>query len=646
MSDPGALVSRAKQEVWNGFCRSGDPLLLCDLPEVIAGSWQRCFQHGVDPNLPGLPYQPDFQISPDPRMSCVVEAAASVLEKAASDLGGDEVVALVADKAARLVYRHGSPAALKRIEEKCNTRIGAMVAENVVGTNACGTTLLLGEPVSVDLYEHFCATFFEWTDTAVPLFASDHREILGALDLALYRRPISAELRALARSIGREIQSQLREQDATLRLALLRRFAELADKYSTNGLVAFDQYGYVVAHNSAAERQLSLPRSQSLGVRADKIPGVIDLLGPQASDLFRPSSSQRSSVHSQLVPVTANRFAGNILLLSVPAKTKAATAWPTRYTFSDLIGNNPEFSRCLDLAAKASQQSCPLFIFGESGTGKELFAQAIHHASPRRDQNFVAFSCAGIGDDLIAAELFGYVEGSFTGAAKGGAVGKVQLADKGTLFLDDVDAMSARMQASLLRVIEDQQVVPIGSAKPRSVDVRIIAASNIDLDYASRDGQFRRDLYFRLNVLSILLPPLRERRDDLPTLIKYLIDQVAPGFVVDPEALAILLQHDWPGNLRELRNVLVQASAHASNNEIKPADLRQLSRQEHYSLSGGRMPDSVSKCLKATELEAISEALRTSKSTLEAAEKLGIHFTTLYRKLRKYDLRSVESRRS
>jgi transcriptional regulator with PAS, ATPase and Fis domain len=499
----------------------------------------------------------------------------------------------------------------------------------------------------VDLYEHFCATFFEWTDTAVPLFASDHDEILGALDLALYRRAITPELRALVRSVGREIQSQIREQDALLRLVLLKRFAELADKYRTNGLVAFDQYGYVAALNSAAERQLSLPSSRAVGLRADKVSGLIDLLGPQTSDLLEASSSQKALNHSELFPATADRHAGNILLLSRSMPKRVESAWTTKYTFSDLIGKNRRFVKCLDLAVKASQQSCPLFIFGESGTGKELFAQAIHHASSRRDQNFVAFSCAGISDELIAAELFGYVEGSFTGSAKGGSVGKVQLAHQGTLFLDDIDSMAPRMQASLLRVIEDQRVIPIGSNKPRSVNVRVIAASNTDLDRASREGKFRRDLYFRLNVLSIELPPLRERRDDVPLLVNYLTDKVAPGATVTAEAVCILQDYDWPGNVRELRNVLIQAAVHGTGNEITPAALPQLSRQSRYSIVD-REPwaKPASKSLKMTEREAILEALRTSNSTLEAATKLGIHFTTLYRKLRKYSLKSVESGRS
>jgi transcriptional regulator with PAS, ATPase and Fis domain len=499
----------------------------------------------------------------------------------------------------------------------------------------------------VDLYEHFCATFFEWTDTAVPLFASNHHEILGALDLALYRRPITPELRALAHSVGREIQSQIREQDARLRLVLLKRFAELADKYSTNGLLAFDQYGYVVALNSAAERQLSLSSSHAVGLRADNVSGLVDLLGHRTSDLLEASSSQKALTHSELFPVTGDRHAGNILLLSQPRARRVESAWPTKYTFSDLIGKNPRFVRCLDLAVKASQQSCPLFIFGESGTGKELFAQAIHHASSRRDQNFVVFSCAGISDELISAELFGYVEGSFTGSAKGGSIGKVQLAHEGTLFLDDIDSMAPRMQASMLRVIEDQRVIPIGSSKPRSVNVRVIAASNTDLDMASREGRFRRDLYFRLNVLSMQLPPLRERRDDLPLLIDYLLSKVAPGITVDREALSILHQYDWPGNIRELRNVLVQAASSARNGEIGSADLPPSCKTDARCSSDPKPPGSgrVSS-LKATEREAILEALQNSTSTLEAANKLGIHFTTLYRKLRKYNLKSIESQRA
>src|SRR5262249_34616029 len=184
---------------------------------------------------------------------------------------------------------------------------------------------------------------------------------------------------------------------------------------------------------------------------------------------------------------------------------------------------------------------------------------------PRRNGPFVVFTCAGITDELIGSELFGYVEGSFTGAAKGGRVGKLQLADQGTLFLDDIECMPPKMQVSLLRVLEDQRVLPIGATSPISIDVRIIASSNSDLERACNEGRFRRDLYYRLNVLTISLPPLRDRSSDVPLLAKHILSQFAPGTTLSDDALAALTAHIWPGNIRELRNVLLRAVGRAQN---------------------------------------------------------------------------------
>ena len=273
-----------------------------------------------------------------------------------------------------------------------------------------------------------------------------------------------------------------------------------------------------------------------------------------------------------VLPVTTPQPAGCLLIL--PSRdSEQESEWKARYTFSDLIGGAPCFSQCLDLAFTASQQDWPLLLLGESGSGKELFAQAVHNASPRRRGPFVVFSCAGISDELVSAELFGYTEGSYTGAAKGGRLGKIHLADKGTLFLDDVDCMSLKMQASLLRVIEDQRVLPIGATKPSTVDVRIIASSNRDLDKASQEGTFRKDLYYRLNVVAITLPPLRERLGDIPMLAKHLLSQHTPSFTISDEALDLLSAHTWPGNVRELRNVLVRAMTRAKRGLIAPQDL-------------------------------------------------------------------------
>ncbi len=223
-----------------------------------------------------------------------------------------------------------------------------------------------------------------------------------------------------------------------------------------------------------------------------------------------------------------------------------------KHTFSDILHRSASMEKCIALAKKAAETEYTLLIEGESGTGKELFAQAIHNASPRRDQPFIAVNCAAISESLLESELFGYEEGAFTGARKKGRLGYFELADRGTIFLDEIGDISPRLQLGLLRVLQEKQVMRVGSDRIVSIDVRVVAATNKDLWHEVELGRFRRDLFFRLHTISILLPPLRDRREDIPALFR---DFMGKEFYrVTPEQLAALRRYDWPGNIRELEN--------------------------------------------------------------------------------------------
>lgn len=225
-----------------------------------------------------------------------------------------------------------------------------------------------------------------------------------------------------------------------------------------------------------------------------------------------------------------------------------------KYVFSDIIGSSQSMKRAVDISKKMATTNGSILITGESGTGKELFAHAIHNHSPRRDFPFVAINCAAIPDNLLESELFGYDEGAFTGAKKGGKLGLFEFAHKGTLFLDEIEGMSANLQVKLLRVIQEKEVLRVGGNKIISVDVRIIAATNENLVTLVENGSFRKDLYYRLNTLPIQLPPLRDRGDDIILLFNKIISELGGKFVLSKEAEKAFMQHNWNGNVRELRN--------------------------------------------------------------------------------------------
>ena len=319
-----------------------------------------------------------------------------------------------------------------------------------------------------------------------------------------------------------------------------------------------------------------------------------------------------------------------------------------RYTWDDIIGISPAMQEARKLADKAAGTSATVLIRGESGTGKELFAHAIHNASGRARAPFIRVNCSAITESLLEAEMFGYVEGAFTGAVKGGRKGLFREADGGTMFLDEVGELSTRLQSKLLRVLQDKEFTPVGGTSPVSVDVRIIAATNADLEEMVKRGEFRNDLYFRLNVLPINIVPLRQRTEDIPDLLSSLLFRLNQEYHrnverVSGEALSALGGYHWPGNVRELINMLGRAmlNMHFTEKVLEVRHLPSLSsgKQVAYIESGPSvsLSDAVDAAEKATILSALR---RNANNRTKAAAELGISIRSLYYKLDKLGIDS------
>ena len=243
-----------------------------------------------------------------------------------------------------------------------------------------------------------------------------------------------------------------------------------------------------------------------------------------------------------------------------------------KYTFEDVLGDSPAIRRSVSIARRMAANDLPVLLIGETGTGKELFAHAVHNASPRAEGPVVALNCAAMPENLLESELFGYEDGAFTGARRGGKPGMFEFAHKGTLFLDEVEGMSPALQIKLLRVLQEREIMRVGGNQIISVDVRIVAATNEDLEQRVEEGSFRRDLYYRLNTLPVLIPPLRERGDDLFLLIGQFRDRIGARFELSASVRELLASHQWRGNIRELRNV-VEYFSYTGNARIEPEDL-------------------------------------------------------------------------
>jgi DNA-binding NtrC family response regulator len=348
-----------------------------------------------------------------------------------------------------------------------------------------------------------------------------------------------------------------------------------------------------------------------------------------ASDyLVKPFDPEELSLLMQKVVAQQHLVRENVVLRK---------ALKNEHRFRDLVSKSPAMQRVLELAQVAARSNSTILILGESGTGKEVVARAIHAESGRGGGPFVAVSCAALTETLLESELFGHEKGAFTGAIAR-RKGKFEIANGGTLFLDEVGDISPKLQLDLLRALEDRKFHRVGGSETIEVDVRVIAATNRDLRKAVADGSFREDLYYRLDVIQVRLPPLRERKEDVPMLVEEFLERLGAELQrvlrVSPDTMATLLAHDWPGNVRELRNVLERGAVVAQGDTIRPEDL---------GLAGSGSPSAVAAALSSldeVEKRYIAEVLsRCSGNVSQSARVLGIDRVTLYNKIKKYHLK-------
>jgi two-component system, NtrC family, response regulator AtoC len=308
------------------------------------------------------------------------------------------------------------------------------------------------------------------------------------------------------------------------------------------------------------------------------------------------------------------------------------------YRFRDLLSKSPAMQSVFELARTAARSNSTILVLGESGSGKEVLARAIHAESPRAAGPFVAVSCAALTESLLESELFGHEKGAFTGAISR-RKGKFEAAHGGTLFLDEVGDIGPKLQLDLLRVLEERRFHRVGGNEPIEVDVRIVAATNRDLRRAAREGKFREDLFYRLNVIPILIPPLRERREDIPLLVENFVERLAVEMKrriegLTPEAMSALMAHDWPGNVRELRNVLERGAVVASEPIIQLSDLGLPTK-----LDGAPRQGALASLEEVERRHVAAMLAHTNGNVSQSARILGIDRVTLYNKMKKWGLR-------
>lgn len=424
----------------------------------------------------------------------------------------------------------------------------------------------------------------------------------------------------------------------------------------SKGIVAIDQFGAIIHLNKAAQELLQLDGQAFLGKSIESISPhspICQVLetgqGFSEKEVMMCNGKRNFRLVCRAQPILAKgQIVGAVAIFqdikSVGSYIDKLTGH-SDYSIENILGESEDIQELKKQVLRLAASSSTVLIRGESGTGKELFARAIHAESGRNDYPFVAINCAAIPEALLESELFGYEEGSFTGAKKGGKLGKLELAHGGTLFLDEIGDMPLHLQVKLLRVLEEKSFERIGSISSIKVEARFITATNRDLEEMIKRGEFREDLYYRLNVIPFVISPLRERVDDIKMLLKYFLDRANQNFHktihgFSAEAEIALLNYSWPGNVRELQNTVEYCAHMADTAQIEYSHLPQRMRQE--TILPGSHPLSVVTPLETMEKEMIVGAIKHFGKSLEgkkfAAAALGIGLTTLYRKGKKYDI--------
>lgn len=373
----------------------------------------------------------------------------------------------------------------------------------------------------------------------------------------------------------------------------------------------------------------------------------------EARPLFgRTISTSGKTLDLVYLPITRNNRTVGVIVKSTFSTLHSnpmdlqeeAASGSARYSLDDIAGNNKDLIKQKKLAAKASRTTSTVLITGESGTGKEVFAHSIHNLSSRRKGPFIKVNCAAVPETLLESELFGYAEGAFTGARKEGKPGKFELADNGTIFLDEIADMSVAMQGKLLRVLQERELERVGGIRSTRINVRVIAATNKNLYRLVKEHKFREDLYYRLNVVVLNLPPLRERKDDLVILCRVLLrrlnEQLGTSVnAIRPDVMSNFQAYNWPGNVRELENILERAINFCEHDTITPEHIPEVIRSSKGDAAFPAAQNSLEKHLQEREKEAIILALENSSGNKsKAAQYLKIHRSALYRKMSKYNI--------
>ena len=646
---PAARLREARRCL-DGVGEAPAGVLVPLLGELIARSWQRSQAAGLAPSgrTPGAPHASAAQLARAmQRQYELLSHAQPVMDYLGSHVAGTHSLMILADAQGMLLRTLGDDGFAGRAE-RVALRPGALWAEPYRGTNAIGTALAEGQPVVVHGGEHYLLRNGFLTCSAAPIFDPSGKP-MGVFDISgdhrAYHPATLGHTLGLARSAAGMVEHRLFDtwHARSLRLRLHARPEGLGTL--GEGLLALSEDGMVIGANSAALALLGLARGDigRAGIEPLLQLDLRTLLDWAGQGGAAPHALARAGAAPLWLRAEGGAAVPRPATASGAARPDAGGAGLSarpQDALAALDTGDPAMAAAVQRARRVIDKPIALLLQGESGVGKEVFARAAHASGARRDAPFVAVNCAALPETLIEAELFGYQGGAFTGARREGAPGRIREAHGGTLFLDEIGDMPLAMQARLLRVLQDRAVVPLGGGKPVAVDFALVCATHRKLRAELDAGRFREDLYYRLNGLTLHLPPLRER-GDLAGLVAQMLIDLAPDrpLTLAPPLATALAAYRWPGNLRQLHNALRTAAALLADGELQidfghlPDDLAEALRAIRATRPAQAVADEEAD-LRLQEAHTVARVVEVCRGNLsEAARRLGISRNTLYRKL-------------
>ncbi|MET2831535.1 sigma-54-dependent Fis family transcriptional regulator [Mesorhizobium shangrilense] len=653
---------RATMRAWESFL-SDEPTSIRDpvhVRSLIHDSWYRSATGGINAQGIEAPLSSDRN-----EIEYLTRANAELLSAARRSfaslgqlLEGTGAMLVLADSDGVLIDAIGDKKTLHDGMD-IHLGIGGKWNEDAVGTNGIGTALWTGEPIFVHAAEHFCAGIKSWTCAGAPIRDPLDGKIIGVVDLSGYSPIFRPHNTALVAATARQIEKALAEQQQEQRTRLLEAFISSAPSYRRkDGLVIVDHRGRAIFCNNVPNgdttEMMDGPMEPGRGRWLMNLPA-----SGSDTDLVNALPAHLRSCHVTPLKLDGDLRGAALVFPSVPAVSSMTVIHREvnkhlQIAAAMIVGESEKLLAAVEVASRVAGSNgvTSLLIEGETGVGKELFARLVHAGSRRTENDpFIAMNCGAITKELFGSELFGHVAGAFTGASRDGKPGIFELANGGVLSLDEIGELPLEIQPFLLRVLEERVVHRIGDPRARPVDVRLVASTNRDLKKEVAAGRFRSDLYYRIGAVSIHVPPLRERGDDVLLLIEHFNRRIAKLAGNDPlefsnEARDALLAYRWPGNVRELKNLVERLHILARGGAIElqdlPGEIAMIDRNttEVHSDHPTAMLEAPVCTFEDAERQAIKNALAAESGNLsKVALRLGISRPTLYRKLGQYGIR-------